>query len=117
MHKLKPNLKYKCISNIFHLLSAPDSVLYAKPVLASLVVESKCIHKFFSSAISNFIVDLHVYPSRAITRRFVCSLVCLGQNTGTVAILAATNNRKIESHTKRTTGKTMMQISLLWAPC
>ena len=39
-HKLKPRLKYKTISNRLHLLSTPDSVPHAEPVLASLVVES-----------------------------------------------------------------------------
>ena len=35
-HKLKPKLKYKSISNILHLMSAPDSVPCAEPVIASL---------------------------------------------------------------------------------
>ena len=39
-HKLKPKLNYKSISSILHLLSAPDSVPRAEPVLASLVVNS-----------------------------------------------------------------------------
>ena len=37
--KLKPKVKYKSISNIHHLLSAPDFVPHAEPVLASLVVD------------------------------------------------------------------------------
>ena len=39
-HKFKPKLKYKHISNMFHLLSTPASVPRAEPVLASLVVDS-----------------------------------------------------------------------------
>ena len=46
-HKLKPKLKYKSISNILHLSSAPDSVPHAEPVLASSVVESLSYCKFF----------------------------------------------------------------------
>ena len=40
-HKLKPKQNYKSNSNILHLLSTPDSVAHAEPVLASLVADSK----------------------------------------------------------------------------
>ena len=38
--KIKIKAKIQSISNVLHLLSTPDSVPYAEPVLASLVVES-----------------------------------------------------------------------------
>ena len=69
-HELKPRLQYKSISNILHLLSAPDSVPHAVPVLASFVVESESHCKFFLSVISNLIVDSCRNPSRALARRF-----------------------------------------------
>ena len=81
--KLKPKLKYKSISNVLHLLSTPDSVPCAEPVLASLVVDSLSYCKFFSSAILSLIVDLHLHPPRALARRFVHSLVYHGQNSAT----------------------------------
>ena len=77
-HKLQPKLKYNSISNILHLLNAPDSVPHAELVLASLGVESKSHCKFFLSVIFCLIVDSCVHPSRALTRRFVCLLVYLG---------------------------------------
>ena len=45
-HKIETKVKYIRISNILHLLSAPDSVPHAASVLAWLVVESKAFHKF-----------------------------------------------------------------------
>ena len=54
-HKIKTKVKYISISNILHLLSTPDSVPCAEPVLACLVAESKAIHKF--SVSSNFKFD------------------------------------------------------------
>ena len=63
------------------MLSAPDSVPHAEPVLASLVVESKCYCKFSLSAILSLIDELCVYPSRALTWRFTCLLVYFGQQS------------------------------------
>ena len=70
-HKLKVKLKYKCISNILHLLSTSDSIPHAETVLVSLVVESESYCKFFLSAILSLIVDSNIHPSRALTRRFL----------------------------------------------
>ena len=69
-HKIKTKAKYISISNILHLLSTPASIPGVEAVLASLVVESLSNCKF--SIISDFclIVDLHFYPSRALTRSF-----------------------------------------------
>ena len=55
-HKIKTKVKYENISNILHLLSTPDSDPCAEPVLASLVVTSKCSSKFLLSAILSLIV-------------------------------------------------------------
>ena len=80
-HKIKPNLKYKSISNILLLLSAPDSIPCVDPVLASLVVESVSNCEFFLSGILSLIVDSCMNPSRALTRRFHHSYVYGGQNS------------------------------------
>ena len=51
---MKANIKYISISNILHLLSAPDSVPNAEPVLACLVVESKIFCNFSVSSSFKF---------------------------------------------------------------
>ena len=38
-HKIKTKVKYICISNILHLLSAPAFILHVGAILARLVVE------------------------------------------------------------------------------
>ena len=77
-YKTKIKVEHQSSSNICHLLSAPDPVPCAAPVLARLVVTSKSFSKFLSSAILSLIVVSQVCLSRVKTRRFVHSLLYLG---------------------------------------
>ena len=75
-HKIKTKVEYKSISNILHLLSTPDSVPHAEPVLARLVIDSLSNCKF--SVGSNFEFDCcFMMASIQSENKEICSFIII----------------------------------------